>query len=101
MVSQSLCGEPAAGDQHSTRACTGVVCGATLPEVKIRTKRRAVIRPSTLDFEWSFLKYARSCLTPKKKKKKSGGKSNSATATWHKEKRDKKKLVYVVNMSCT
>jgi len=36
--------------------------------VKIRIKCW-VIHPSTLDFEWSFFKYARSCLTPKTNQK--------------------------------
>ena len=27
------------------------------------------MRPSTLDFEWSFLKYVRSCLAPKTNQK--------------------------------
>ena len=34
-------------------------------EIEMWINCSAVICPSTLDFEWSILKYARSCLTPK------------------------------------
>jgi len=56
-----LVSNTSSGDTYATTSCC-LICA----EVEIRIRYWAVILPSTLDFEWLFWEYARSCLTPKK-----------------------------------